>query len=100
MTQGPAGQVEEDSPDSSAGLDMVAVFRSENHDGEMEAMAIHGVLEANGIQSIVVGPSVLPSLEFQVRVAQQDLTAAENVLAEAEAVGPEGASEAEADGEA
>jgi hypothetical protein len=95
MTQGP----EEESPDSSSALDMVAVFRSENHDGEMEAMQIHQVLEASGIQSIVVGPSVLPSLEFQVQVAEEDLAAAEKVLAEAEAAGPEAASEAEADGE-
>lgn len=80
-------------------MDMVAVFRSEAHDGEMEAMQVHAVLEASGIQSIVVGPSVLPSLEFQVQVAQEDLATAEKVLTEAEAAGPEAATEAEAEGE-
>ena len=38
-------------------LDMVTLFSSSNHDAEMEANAIHGVLEANGIPSIVVGAS-------------------------------------------
>lgn len=78
---------------------MVAVFRSDNFDAEMEAMAVHTVLEANGIQSVVVGPSVLPNLEFQVQVTKLDFAAAEKALADAEAAGPVAAAEAEAEGE-
>jgi hypothetical protein len=86
-------------PDDSHEMDMVAIFSSSNHDGEMEATAVHGVLEANNIPSILVGPGTIPVLEFQVRVPKEDLAAAERVLAEARAAGPAGAAEAEAAGE-
>ena len=86
-------------PDTSSGLDMVPVFSSSNHDGEMEATSIHSLLEANGISSILIGPSTLPILEFQVRVAQEDLEAARRVIAEAQAAGPAAALEAETAGE-
>ena len=36
---------------------MVPVFSSSNHDAEQEALAIHGLLEAAGLPSLVVGPS-------------------------------------------
>lgn len=49
---------------------MVAVFRSSNHDAEMESLAIKGALESAGIDSVVVGPHVLPNLEFQVQVPE------------------------------
>ena len=38
---------------------MVPVFSSSNHDAEMEAMTIAGVLESSGIPAQVVGPHVL-----------------------------------------
>jgi hypothetical protein len=80
-------------------MDMVTLFSSSNHDGEMEAMQIRGVLEANGIQSIVVGPGSIPSLEFEVQVPREDLERAQRILAEAQAAGPAAAAEAEAAGE-
>ena len=80
--------------DASHSMDLVALFRSENHDAEMEALAINSLLQANGIPSVVVGPSVIPSLEFQVQVPQELLSEAERVLEEARAAGPDAAAEA------
>jgi hypothetical protein len=77
-------------------LDMVTLFSSMNHDAEMEALALHGLLEANGIESAVVGPSTIPSVEFQVQVLRSQLEAAERVMAEAQEAGPAAAEEAEA----
>ncbi len=79
--------------------EMVALFSSSNHDGEMEALAVRGVLEANGIEAQLVGPSTLPSLEFQVQVPASQLEEAERVLAEARAGGSAAAAEAELEGE-
>jgi hypothetical protein len=82
--------------DISHELDMVPVFSSSNHDGEMEAMNVHGILEANGIEAMLIGPSTIPSLEFQVQVSKADLEAARRILAEAQQGGPAAAAEAEA----
>ncbi len=60
--------------------DLVAVFSSSNHDAEMEALAIKGVLDANGIPAMVVGPHVLPNLEFQVQVPQHLLAQARQII--------------------
>jgi hypothetical protein len=81
-------------------LDMVTLFSSMNHDAEMEALALHGLLEANGIESAVVGPSTLPSVEFQVQVPRAQLDEAERLMAEAKETGPKSAEEAEAAQEA
>jgi hypothetical protein len=86
-------------PDDSHEMDMVTLFSSSNHDAEMEAMQIRGLLEANGIQAFVVGTSTLPVLEFEVQVPREDLEKAQRVLADAQAAGPTGAAEAEAAGE-
>jgi len=85
--------------DPSHDLDLAAVFASSNHDAEMEANAIHGLLEANEIPSIVVGAPQIPSLEFQVQVPRARLEEAERVVAEARAAGPSAAAEAEQAGE-
>jgi hypothetical protein len=83
------------APDLSPELDMVTIFSSSNHDAEMEAMAIHGILDASGIPAIVVGPSTLPNLEFQVQVPKERMEEAERVVAEGKSVGAAGAAEAE-----
>lgn len=85
----------QDRPDESEELDLVPLFSSSNHDAEMEALAIRGLLDASGIPAIVVGPSVIPSLEFQVQVPRNRLEEAERVIAEAKAAGPAAAAEAE-----
>src|ERR1035438_8283903 len=77
-------------------LDMVPVFSSMNHDAEMEAQSLHSLLEANGLESAVVGPSTIPSVEFQVQVPRSQLEEAERVIADARAAGPTAADEAEA----
>jgi hypothetical protein len=91
----PESESESESVDISHELDMVPVFSSSNHDGEMEAMNVHGILESNGIESMMIGPSTIPSLEFQVQVSKADLEAAQRILAEAQAGGPAAAAEAE-----
>jgi hypothetical protein len=78
---------------------MTPVFSSMNHDAEMEALAIKGLLESNGIPALVVGPQVLPNLEFQVQVPEHVAEDALKLIAEARANGPEAAAEAEAAGE-
>ena len=87
---------ESESVDPSHDLDVVTLFSSSNHDAEMEAMAIHSILQANGIPSMLVGASTIPVLEFQVQVPKADLEAAQRVLEEARAAGPAAAAEAEA----
>jgi hypothetical protein len=76
--------------------EMVAVFSSSNHDAEMEVMTIKGMLEASGVPAMVVGPHVLPNLEFQVQVSQELAGKAQDLIAEARAAGPAAAAEAEA----
>ena len=93
---------EDFDPDAAAGevdpshdLDMVTLFGSSTHDAEMEALAIQGLLQANGIQAVVVGASQIPSLEFQVRVSAAALPEAQRLLEEARAAGPDAAEAAE-----
>jgi hypothetical protein len=75
---------------------MTPVFSSSNHDAEMEAMAIKGVLDSNGIPAMIVGPSVLPTLEFQVQVPEHLLAQARQMIREARQGGRRAADEGEA----
>jgi len=75
---------------------MTPVFSSSNHDAEMEAMAIKGVLDSNDIPAMIVGPHVLPTLEFQVQVPEHLLAQARQLIREARQGGRRAASEAEA----
>jgi hypothetical protein len=75
---------------------MTPVFSSSNHDAEMEAMAIKGVLDANDIPAMIVGPQVLPTLEFQVQVPQHLLSEARKAIREARQGGRRAAAEGEA----
>jgi hypothetical protein len=77
-------------------LEMVTLFSSSNVDAEMEANNIHTILQASGIPSVVVGSSVIPSLEFQVQVPRESVEEANALIAEAQAAGPQAAAEAEA----
>jgi hypothetical protein len=74
---------------------MVPVFSSSNHDAEMEAMAIKGVMDANDIPSMIVGPHILPNLEFQVQVSAEDLERARQTIREARQDGRRAADEGE-----
>ena len=80
----------------SSELDSVIVFSSSNHDAEMEATAIQTMLQSNGINAMVVGSTMIPSLEFQVQVPRADAEEAARLIDEARAAGPEAAADAEA----
>ncbi len=75
---------------------LTPVFSSSNHDAEMEAMAIKGVMDSNNIPAMIVGPSVLPTFEFQVQVPQHLLDRARQLIREARQGGRRAADEAEA----
>lgn len=85
--------------DPSRDLDLVTIFSSSNHNAEMEATTIRTLLESNGIEAFVVGPAVIPSLEFQVQVPREAADEAVRLMAEARAGGPEAAAAAEAKSE-
>ena len=80
--------------------DSVTVFSSQTDDSEMEALAVRGLLDANGIESVVVGSTMIPSLEFQVQVPRAQADDAARVIREARESGPTSAEEAEAAQEA
>lgn len=74
---------------------MLPVFSSSNHDAEMEAMAIKGVLDSSGIPALVVGTSILPNFEFQVQVPAALLEQARAAIRGARRGGRKAADEAE-----
>lgn len=82
-------------PDSSHALDPVTVFRAANTQSNFEAHNVQALLEAGGITAELVGDERLPNLAYEVRVAQADAERALALIAEAKALGPAGAEEAE-----
>ena len=84
-------------PNPSHDLDLVTVFRlAEGGVEETEVLMVQQLLESNGISTVLVGDSPLPNLAEEVRVAAADAERARELIAEALAVGPDGAEEAEA----
>jgi putative signal transducing protein len=81
---------EEVDPSSDLDLETVAGAAS-----EMEAMSIRNLLESNGIATVLVGDSVLPNLQFEVRVAHDQAERARKLIADAEKTGPAAAEEGE-----
>ncbi|HUA18917.1 MAG TPA: DUF2007 domain-containing protein [Bryobacteraceae bacterium] len=82
--------------DASANLNLETVYQSSvaSNIGEIEAMGVKNLLEANGIAAVMVGDSVLPNLPFEVRVARDKMARARQLLAEAESTGPAEAEQA------
>jgi hypothetical protein len=78
---------------------MVTVFSSSNHDAEMESLAVKGALESAGIDAVVVGPHVLPNLEFQVQVPERLAADAKQLIEGSSKGGWRAAQEAEAETE-
>ena len=74
----------------------VPVFSSSNTDGEMEAMTIQGVLDSNDIPNMLVGPHMIPTLEFQIHVPEHLAAQAVELIEAARLAGPAAAEEAEA----
>ena len=104
MAQDPDREEEQQSGDvllTSHALDMVTLWNSEagTVTAEMEADMIRGVLESNDIPAMVVGASQYPNLGFEVKVPRGKFKEAEELLAQAEAAGPDAATEAEAESE-
>jgi len=83
---------------TSRELDMVALYSSQGTDAQMQAALIHGILESNGVYSIVSG-IVYPPVACEVKVARADLLTAQRLVEEARASGPKAADEGEADSE-
>ena len=81
---------------SSHALDIVALYDSSTVDAEMEADVIRGLLDTNGIPSVLRRAGPYPSLGFQVLVPRGKLREAQQLIEEAQAAGPEAAAEAEA----
>lgn len=95
-------QVDQDDPgkvDPSHDLDMVTIAEVQGMTGEMEAMGIQSILDANGISAVLVGSSTLPNLSFAVQVPKDDVERAQAALAEAQAAGPAAAAEAQRESE-
>ena len=102
MAQDPEREEEQHGSDellTSHALDMVTMWSSSTIGAEMEADMIRGVLESNGIPVMVVGATLYPNLPFEVRVPRGKLKEAEELIEQAEAAGPEAATEAEAESE-
>jgi hypothetical protein len=61
----------------------------------MEALSVQSLLQASGIDAIVVGAQSLPNLPEEVRVAKEHVTEAKRIIADALTAGAAGAVEAE-----
>jgi len=88
-----------EAPDASEQLDLVTIFESAGSNAEMEALDVKALLEANGIEAVIVGDSRFPNLPEAVRVAREQAHHAKRLIQEALAAGPEGAEQAERAGE-
>jgi len=95
MAQDPDDR-EQEQPLSTHALDLVSLYDSLTVDAEIEADVIRGLLDTNGIPSLVRGAAQYPSLGFEVLVPRGKLQEARQLVAEALAAGPEAAAEAEA----
>lgn|SRR5665811_1805145 len=80
---------------TSHALDMVALWDSSTIDSEVEADMIRGVLDSNGIPTLLVGAPQYPNLGFQVMVPRGKVMEAQRLIEEAKAAGPEAAAAGE-----
>ncbi len=85
--------------DPSPELDVVTIMELQGATGEIEAMAVKGILDASNIPSVLVGTSTLPNLSFQIQVPGSEVDRARAAIAEAQAAGPAAAVEAEKESE-
>src|SRR6478672_9947514 len=85
--------------DPSPELDAVTIMELQGVTGEVEALALKSILDANNIPSVLVGTSTLPNLSFQIQVPATEVDRARAAIAEAQAAGPAAAVEAERESE-
>jgi hypothetical protein len=64
-------------------LDLETVFHAEGSStAEIEALAVKTLLEANGIDVVLVGDSMLPNLPFEVKVRRDQVKRARKLIGE------------------
>ncbi len=80
--------------DPSHSMDLETLFSAVGATAEVEALGIRNVLDANGVPNVFIRPPQYPNLRFVVKVPKKYRREAEQILAEAEAAGPEAAEEA------
>jgi hypothetical protein len=97
MAQDPDREEEVGTP--SHALDMVTLWTSNAVTAEGEADIIRGVLESNGIPSMIFGAAQYPNFPFEVRVPRGRVVEAEELIAAAQEGGPAAAEAAEAETE-
>jgi hypothetical protein len=86
--------------DDSEALDLETIYHAEGSaTGEVEAIGIKNVLEANGIATVFVGDSVLPNFPFEVKVAREQAERAKQLIESAAATGPADADRGELESE-
>src|SRR5580658_8407061 len=79
---------DEASVDISADLDMVTLYRSPTMGSEFEADIIRGILDSNGIPTILARTTAYPFLGFKVQVHRRNVSEARRLIEEAQAAGP------------
>ena len=87
---------------SSDPVDLVLVLEEDGTPlevTEMEATSLQSLLEASGIEAVIVGAEMLPNLPYRIQVPSDQAKQAAEIIAEARAAGSEGAEEAERAGE-
>lgn len=89
------GKCHQECSRNTHALDMV-YLPSGTVSTEGEADIIRGVLDANGVPSMVVMAAQYPALGFELKVPRGKLKVAEELVLEALAAGPAAAAEAEA----
>jgi hypothetical protein len=82
--------------DNDNDLDLVPLFAADEDLSEMEADTLKSLLEANGINVVVVGAEMLPSLPYELRVPAAQLAAARDIITAALDAGSQAAEEGEA----
>jgi hypothetical protein len=82
------------SPESPR-YDAEPIWTGMGPSAELEATNIQRLLEASGIEAFVNGFSQIPSVEFEILVARENVEKARQVIADALASGPAAAEEAE-----
>ncbi len=80
---------------------LVTVFAGNGFTAEMEAQSVHGLLQANGIESVVVRENVpeIPVGRVEVRVVASEAARAEELIREAQETGAAAADLGEAESE-
>ena len=69
-------------------LDAELIYEGQGPNAELEALNIRNVLESSGITVFGSEVSPIPSLPVELRVPKDQVEAAKQLLAEAEASGP------------